>query len=176
MPSKSANVDSIKAVHKLLIDIISKPEHYLSDNELRTALVSQGALAKLARPELGICSMSLNTFKSACNQEIDGGYATIEACRMSALRTLELSPGMELVEPRSKRALSTKVGSLKHQVELYEKDLYNLSRAFWRAITEMRSIARRSKSQALIDECAEKEELLRAMASLVTRPPLEVVQ
>lgn len=177
MATRTENTKSVKALHKLLVEILNKPEEYVENPRLQLALISQGALAGLSLPESDIFSMSLNTFKGACNEVIDGGYATIDACRKSAAILLQSASNLNSsTEPRTKRAIAAKVRLLEEQVALYEKDLFHVSKAFWRALTEMRSMARRSGKAALIEECIETENLLRGMASLTAKPILELVQ
>ena len=176
MVIRTQSSTSVKNLHALLIKVHAAPEEYRADEKLRSALLTQGALAKLDYSNPLITPMALNTLKSVANDVIDGGYRTVEACRLSALELLALLPSPSSRGPRTKDGLKSRTEFLEKQVAQYEEDLFHLSKAFWRSITEMRSLAQKSRSSALIEECAETEELLRGMASLMSRRMLEVVK
>lgn len=56
---------------------------------LLPALASQGALAALELPEMGIVGMSLNTHKAIANDELSGCYEAMNEYRKAALEKLK---------------------------------------------------------------------------------------
>ena len=66
---------------------------------LKTALVSQGALAALELPERGIIAMSLNTHKAIANKELPGRYESLNDYRKTALEKLKIAE-RRATEPR----------------------------------------------------------------------------
>ncbi len=82
---------SVKKQFELLKQVISDLNSVASAvrDALLPALVSQGALAALELPEIGIVGMSLNTHKAIANNELSGGYEAINEHRKVALEKLK---------------------------------------------------------------------------------------
>lgn len=55
--------NSIQSEIDLLQLIINKPNNYINDNDIKTAISSQKNIAKYSNREYGIISLSLNTHK-----------------------------------------------------------------------------------------------------------------
>lgn len=83
------------SVHKkfcLLIDILKAPEKHETTQMLRDALITQQKFAKLSDPENQIIGCSLNSFKSAADIVIPGGFSAIDKLRQQVLKKLNSAP------------------------------------------------------------------------------------
>lgn len=79
---------SIQKKLKLLIDALNAPEKY-SDLPIAKSLTTQSALAKFSDPKIGIFGCSLNSFKSASDLVIPGGFSVIDNLRKQVLKKLD---------------------------------------------------------------------------------------
>jgi len=170
------NQKSLINTDLLLQEIIKDPQNFSGNETLISALSSQSSLAKHKDVERFISAVSLNTFKTIANELIPGGFLSVDRRRMRARELLQLAPIRGAQALRTKKSLEQKVALLELQIQQYEYDLSHLSRAFWRALSEARSYAKRSGDALLIAECAQNEEVIRGMASLMSRKVMESVK
>lgn len=114
---KSASVRNQLELLKHIIDDPTSVPKEITDL-LRTALLSQGALAALELPERGIVGMSLNTQKAVANNELIGRYEAINEYRKAALEKLKFAERRASVPNRGtliwyKSEIDSKTVSLK---------------------------------------------------------------
>jgi Skp family chaperone for outer membrane proteins len=83
MKSTIDKASSVCGLKNLLEQIKKDPasKHSLSEEDLAT----QGALAKISLPELGIFPSSLNSLKSYAETYLDGGWEELDLARKEAL-------------------------------------------------------------------------------------------
>lgn len=180
--SKSVKtINGLKLLQYLLTDIAKRPQHYLSDIELRAALKSQSALAKIDReittPEGGIAKtfpMSLNTLKTYADGELSGKYKAFDDLRKRASSALEASQNrQEKPNKRTKTGLSKKIAMLEHDLEMHRQANEILTCALSAAINQFTSI-RDAKDERLREKrTRDAIQLLVAITSL-NAPPFNV--
>jgi len=180
--SKSVKtLNGLKLLQSLLADIAKRPQHYLSDMELRTALKSQSALAKIDReittPEGEIAKtfpMSLNTLKTYADSELSGKYKAFDDLRKRASAAIEASQNrQEKPNKRTKTGLSKKIAILEHDLEMHRQTNEILTCALSAAINQFSSI-RDAKDERLREKrTRDAIELLVAITSL-NAPPFNV--
>jgi HPt (histidine-containing phosphotransfer) domain-containing protein len=161
--------DTVEALDKLLREVISSSSTYVDDAELRQALTSQGRLAKLSIPEKNIAAISLNTLKVSADEYLGGGFKALDLLRLQALQALNHRAELSQRKPRSKAALKTEVELLKDEISGLNEDLHHITKAFSRALKDVRRYAEASGLPYLREQWAEEERNLRAMASYATR-------
>lgn len=179
MAKSSVNRASVDNLHKLLKSVNLAPADYIDNELLKAALASQEATAKLLWEDPPIEPMVLNTHKRVADKYLDGGYFALDAYRISALKALETLAAVGTkakASPRNKEGLQAKIDFLEHQISVYEQDLTHVTKALWRAMTELRSVTSRSGNAMLQDELPKTEEILRGMASLMSKKTLDRVQ
>ncbi|WP_075256210.1 hypothetical protein [Herbaspirillum camelliae] len=81
---------SVRKQFELLQHVVKNPGSIAEPlrDALLPALASQGALAALELPEIGIVGMSLNTHKAIADEELLGRYAALNDYRKAALEKL----------------------------------------------------------------------------------------
>jgi hypothetical protein len=125
---KDKQTSSLECTRKLLRAVISNPGQYASDTAIVDALASQSSLAKFSAnvmtdgQSLDILSMSLNTFKTRCEERISGGFTAIDNLRKSAVKSI----GIENNKPspknsRTREALSEKITELTSTLETIKR-------------------------------------------------------
>ena len=85
---------SIQSEIDLLQLIINKPNNYINDNDIKTAISSQKNIAKYSNSEYGIISLSLNTHKLYVNK-----YSNMTYTQFNDLRIKALSNVVPLIRP-----------------------------------------------------------------------------
>jgi hypothetical protein len=133
---------------------------------------SQGSLAKLRMPSRGITPFSLNTFKRLSDEQIDGGFETIDGLRKivrSILASETTATGLKS-KSNVRTHLKVRVDELGDNVTRLEESLHHLTRAYWAAIQLARECAERSGSVDIVSYARRREQEIRAMASLMPRP------
>lgn len=166
------NTGSILSLRDLLTDVARNPAAHQSDRHLVDALRSQGALAKLGRPELGIHSCSLNTQKRLAEDAIEGGYASLDTLRHNALRAITSpdTPPPASEGRRNKADYVARVAALEQEVQLLLEDMLILQQAFDRRSVQARHYAEATKNPALIEKCIAEQREVEAALSLRNRP------
>jgi uncharacterized membrane protein len=121
------NQRNILETKALLKEIIVRSLPFKDDQILRTALKSQGGLAKLNIPERGISACSLNTLKSASESLLDGGFAELNSLRLKANAAFEQESVGNKANKKTKIGLKHKVDQLELQLLVTRKCNYLLS-------------------------------------------------
>lgn len=162
---------NLTALYKLLSKVAAMPSEHVSDEVIRAALKSQGALAKYANQAEGISPTSLNTLKRHSEKWLIGGYATLDAARQLARERLD--EHIELSKrssKRTKKALEEKIQVLVKQTRQGKADNLMLAGALRQALQYMRAYAEESKNPSIIARAhKESRELIEAF-SLMKHP------
>lgn len=87
-PSEQRSI-SVIALKNLLIEAIEEPALWIENQDFVSAIKSQGKLAKWQDVERRIIPCALNTLKSAAEDLLEGGYASLDQLRLSALSVIE---------------------------------------------------------------------------------------
>ncbi|MFX6058878.1 hypothetical protein ABTF11_14560 [Acinetobacter baumannii] len=82
---------SIQSEIDLLQLIINKPNNYINDNDIKTAISSQKNIAKYSNSEYGIISLSLNTHKLYVNKYSNMTYTHFNDLRIKALSSITIT-------------------------------------------------------------------------------------
>ncbi|WP_426178753.1 hypothetical protein [Pseudomonas sp. TWRC1-2] len=130
MPKNTRASRKALKLSKFLQSIIQAPPDYAECKIIAVQLKSQGAMASLTRPELGIEPISLNALKTACTECFDEGFQRLETLRLRALSHLkdQLS-SMSSSEKRNKPSLLREIGELKESKQRLEGNLLILTQA-----------------------------------------------
>lgn len=115
------NQQKILRTRDLLHDIIKDPELYRQSNALKSALISQGGLAKYINKELGIIACSLNTYKTASETLFSRGFAEIDQLRKAAKNAIEGKKAKSKPVKGRVAVLEEQVRELKSQLEQERK-------------------------------------------------------
>ena len=91
---------SVINLRERLRNVCEFPEAYRDDKDLRTALKSQGELAKYTNNDFDIIPTSINTIKRVSYDVIDGGFKALDDLRKGALERIE---DHELKEKKSNK-------------------------------------------------------------------------
>lgn len=123
-----AQTTSIENIRKLLQSIIASPSKYIDNKLLSNSLTSQASVAKInltisAEGEsLVIKPMSLNTFKTRCEEKIPDGFAGMDALRKVAIRALAKTAAKPTPKNnRSRLALKDKVSELELSLDMHKR-------------------------------------------------------
>jgi len=152
MSKKSSRVaqtiSGLKALHALLILICKQPLRFNKDAELRSALKSQGGIASLSRSveletgeSVATFPMSLNTLKTYANENLSGGFNSLNDLRLKAGEALDNADKKEKhSNKRSKSGLSRKVEQLEQELDMQRQTNMILLRALSESIHQFTSI------------------------------------
>ena len=128
---------------------------FVKDEELITALQSQSNWAKYSRGDEFI-SMSLNSFKSYCDQALLDGFAGLDKLREYALNAIdeyqrELTFKKREVRADSRVGLSLKVDELNQQLKNVRASNLVLSKAIEVTLEALGSLVESTKEQRVLD-------------------------
>ncbi|MGF6091582.1 hypothetical protein [Pseudomonas sp. 18173] len=118
------------SVHKkfcLLIDILKAPEKHETMQMIRDALITQQKFAKLSDPENQIIGCSLNSFKSAADIVIPGGFSAIDKLRQRVLKKLSSEPPPPPERADTVRSLQEKNKRHQENIKHLEEHILRLS-------------------------------------------------
>jgi len=106
---RSSIVDRVRCLEQ----IVAFPDGQADNDVLIAALSAQGSFAKLETD--GFIGMSLNALKKLSDEELEGGFASVDALRKKALTRLKLSKQKETQteKPYTKADLVTKLKAAK---------------------------------------------------------------
>lgn len=171
------NASSVYALRDYLLSIARNPAGFITDTSLIQSLKSQGALAKLCHDDRGIHASSLNTIKRIANDHLDGGFEALDLLRRRAIDAITKEQSKATRPDRSsKLGLRTLIQELESERALLREDLLQLSRVFFKSLTQGRQYAASSGRQATVDLCKrEQRELLTELTLLKTELPSNVV-
>lgn len=165
------NTKSIKKLKQFLDSVSENPQKYAHDDRVISALSSQGALSKLCIAEEGIFSTSTNTLKRISDSEIEGGFSTLDALRISAKRAIsELKETTKIQRRNTREQLAEEKSKLLEKLQQSQQDCWRLTVAFNKAMNQGRRYAYSSGDKTIIALCLKEQKELKAMFSLVTRP------
>lgn len=162
---RQADTGSVTALVSLLQDVASSPAKYSGNTDLRSALRSQGALAKYVDKSIGILSMSLNHQKRIA-EHLPGGYQLLDGLRLSASTALAAHIA-EAARGRgdTKYGMRSRIKELEAERQLLLQDLFVLQRAY-----DLRCIQARNYAQCADEatrlRCAKEQREIDASFSL----------
>ncbi|OCX20915.1 hypothetical protein BBI09_05825 [Stutzerimonas xanthomarina] len=173
---------SLKAAHTLLILICKQPQRFNKDIELRSALKTQGSLASINRSfdletgeSLTILPMSLNTLKTYANENLSGGFDSLNDLRIKAIEALENSDRRENhANKRTKSGLHRKVEQLELELEMQRQTNVILLRALSESMHQFTSIRDASDDKIRGKRTQDALQTLRAIVSM-GMPPFNTV-
>ena len=128
---------------------------FVKDGELINALRSQTSWAKFSRGDEFI-SMSLNSFKSHCEQALLGGFTELDELRENALKAIEehereLSRKKREVRADTREGLNLKVDELEKQLRNVRASNLMLSKAIEVTLEALGSVAESAKEQKVLN-------------------------
>lgn len=172
--SATSSRQSIKNLHSLLKSVLNDEPVDVPAEDLRAALQSQGALAKLtlrtANADESILPIALNTLKCNASSVVPGGFETLDELRRRALaKFIAMDEVASIGNASTKNSLKLKIEQLKKSLTQAEADLLNLATCFHNALTYMAEYAEESKQQTLVARCNKQREELLARFSLTGR-------
>lgn len=158
---------SVFGIKKLLTAIVLHPASFTADATLTNALKSQGALAKLEKPDYGITPTSLNTIKRASDKELNGGFDELNNLRIQALeKILNHNAQIQKTKKPTKASLQDQITTLRIELQQALQDLWHLTMAFERALAQGRHYAEKADSSSILDLCEKDQRDLRIIFSL----------
>lgn len=162
---------STLALSKALSDCLAQSPTGSPYIELRSALSSQGQLARFSSDTLGVKGCSLNTLKASADVHVQGGFARIDELRKQILQATATEAGS-----RPERAQRTKKERLQHRVADAESNLQlvreDLMFALWLLRLSMRhgrKYAQQSGIEAVVEACRRQQRELLTMLKSRTR-------
>lgn len=177
-PKNTLILEGIRALQALLVQIIQKPTPFSADTELRTALKTQAGLASLLRTvDMGqgefksTYPASLNTMKARANENLAGGFRTLNDLRTKAIEALELADKQERrANKRSKSGLTIKVHQLEQQLEMQRQTNVILLQALSESMHQFISIRDASSDSMRAKRTNDALQVLRAITSMAIPP------
>ena len=127
---RDSDIASMHSLVKLLREVESAPGLFIEDPSLRSALRSQGALAKHGISDRSIVAMSLTHQRLIANLSV--GFDELDRRRRAALKAIdrEVSVRQKHGASRRKKGLEMKIGELEAHLMTLKLDLALLQRAF----------------------------------------------
>lgn len=186
MSQKSSRVTEtiagIRALHSLLLLICKQPLRFNKDPELRSALKSQGGIAGLNRSvelETGVSTttypMSLNTLKTYANENLSGGFKSLNDLRIKAIEALDHAEKNERhTNKRSKSGLNRRVEQLEQELEMQRQTNVILLRALSESMLQFTSIRDASDDRIRDKRTQDALKTLRAIVSM-GMPPFNIM-
>lgn len=162
------NISSVRALERLLCEIIATPSKYSINQELKASLSSQGALAKYDCQDLGIFSSSINTLKRIANDDLKLKFEGLDKLRKDALQALELYIIESAVPKEKRRTYEEKFRESERKLSIALQDLWLTTAAFDKSLRQGRSYAERSLDPNIVRLCHKEQQELRDMLSLRT--------
>jgi hypothetical protein len=142
-------VTSVQNLAKLIGEAKCDPSKFVDDQDLRSALDSQGALAKFSRPSKNIVALSLNTLKRRSDELLTYGFSGLDCDRRHAKDAIEREQTRAArAGRRTKEALIQEIRDLRLAVVESRRELANLSGAFYESIRYGRICAEQSLNPA----------------------------
>lgn len=174
MPKNSRvrkNSQSVLAIYAFLADVIRQPSSFITNASLRSALKSQGALAKWNDEELGIFASSINTVKRIANAALQGGFCELDRVRVSALEAIETEASRSHQPIRQTKAgLAIQKSNLEQELQQALQDLWHLTAVTNRALSLWQKCAEQTNNSSVIALCKREQRELRARLSLCELP------
>lgn len=172
-PRTLRNIKSVEALIELLRGIISEPQTFINNQELFSALRSQGGMAKYSDTTRNVSPSSINTLKRIANEHFDGGWKRVDSLRDDAFSILEANKkSTPRAERNTKAAKDLTLAEVKSTLENLQRVNLVMLRVLTQTIDDLGLIGT-AKSPGertrLISESVQ-----RARASLLSnRPPFD---
>ncbi|MEZ8701995.1 hypothetical protein EDB69_3736 [Vibrio crassostreae] len=146
---KTLEINQIKVLNTiaLLKKIIHDALSFKDDLSLKSALKSQGGLAKLSIPERGISPCSLNTLKNASESLLERGFKELDELRINAKDAIEKELVGNKENKNTRTGLTHKVNNLEHQLSITEKSNFLLSMIISELRDELKKMALSNESR-----------------------------
>lgn len=151
MDTLEINQQKVIETKVLLKEIIGEPVPFKDDLSLKSALKSQGGLAKHSNPERGIASCSLNTLKSASESLLERGFTELDELRVNARDAIESTVV-------GNKATKTTLIGLRHKVDDLEYELSIMQKSNFLLTTIICELRGELKRMALSTESGEFQE------------------
>lgn len=132
--------DSVRNTQRLLVQAISRPEPWLSDARLLSALASQGALAAFSDSEKQIVKMSLNSFIKHADTIADG-FSGMDKLRLELKSLLAAKHKNSKPEKSTKRSSAKKISDLERKLALQDVALHEHLHVIGRLIALAKKLA-----------------------------------
>ncbi|MEK6316322.1 MAG: hypothetical protein V4807_18100 [Burkholderia gladioli] len=149
-----------------LASVQATPEKYAKFSHLVGSLKTQGTFAALKIEEENVLPCSLNTLKKSASLVLDGGFKELDDLRNAVVEALQRISSAELARPDTKADLRRRLDEANKRTKQLEEDLWQVTRAFYKAMTNARSYANESNDEAIRHRCSIDERELRSMLSL----------
>lgn len=171
-------LEGLRALQTLLVQINQRPAQFSSDTELRTALKTQGGLARLVRlVDMGqgefkpTFPVSLNTLKTHANENLVGGFQSLNDLRTKAMDALDQADKHEQrANKRSKSGLTMKVNQLEQELEMQRQTNVILLQALSESMHQFTSIRDASSDSMRVKRTNDALQVLRAITSMAMPP------
>lgn len=165
---KALSEESLRRLHAFLLEVRSNPSKYIEDQELLTALSTQGRLAGLERSEAAIKPMSLNTAKRAAEGALEGGYGEIDRLRLQCAEVLvDLRSRSQTKSPReTKKGLRERKDAVERQLLLLSEDLQLATSLIRECLRQARAYADRADAATQALCVKEQRDMLRMLSLL----------
>lgn len=163
------DLDSIRALRALLLNITKDPGAFGSDEVLKTMLRSQGAMAAYRSPDAGVVAMSLNHHKTMASAAL-GDYRILDDLRRRALGALELEKRRQTYKRKSsKKDVVAKNEELEEELVRLREDLVLLQQAYDLRCTQARTYAESAGGPTLALCNKEQREITASLSSFRSR-------
>lgn len=170
------STQSVSSLADFLRGIVLAPSPWVSDNDLISALQSQGRLAKYNHDDPMIVASSLNTIKRVAETALPGGFAALDRLRISALEAIENErKRASQSNKRSKRGLEMRVAELEQELHQALQDTERVTNAFQKSLRQGRNYAKQTNKESVIATCRREQRDLCDELSLMHAVPNNVV-
>lgn len=165
------NVEAMRNLKSLLQKIITTPEAYVGNSELKLALHSQGALAKFEAVDYGIVATSINTHKRIVGSAGFSSYSEFDFLRQKALSQLvQYSARPPENSARTKKGLENKIERLEAQLQSSKEDCMHLTNVLVSTLRQARGVIRSDGTDVMLKKWNKIERELYTMLTNVNDP------
>ncbi|WP_151637090.1 hypothetical protein [Noviherbaspirillum aerium] len=157
---------SVYHTYRLFQGVLLDPKLFIADVALKEALKSQHRMVAMQRPEDGINASSLNTVKDYAGLLFSGGFQWLDDMRKLCIEAFQKHELSHRPRKVTRSSLALRVSELKDENDLLLGDLWNVTRALFKAMKNARSYAKESKIPSIVARCAAEEVELRAIVAM----------
>jgi hypothetical protein len=147
MTTLDVNQQKVFETKALLKDIIAEAVPFKDDLSLKSALRSQGALAKYSNSERGIASCTLNTLKSASESLLERGFIELDELRINAKDAIESAVIGNKATKSTRTGLMHKVNDLEYELCIMQKSNFLLTAIIDELRGELKKMALSTESR-----------------------------
>lgn len=176
-PRVERNTESVIALRDLLRIIVSEPENFADNEQIITALKSQGKTASLDLEisfngtDHKITPVSLNTLKTYSNELFDNGFEGLNQLRTAALDSIKsFNERKTKSNKRTKTGLQMRVRELEDELEKHKQVNFILLQALSSSISSIKGIKNAPSKDLLEKRADEAISRLRAIISMNPQP------